>query len=48
MVFRLGLNGLMGPGEEPSFSSLGFGVLSCVELGAAFSGRSFHAGNRSA
>ena len=45
MVFRLGLNGLHGAGEEPSLCGLGFGVFSCTVLDVALSSCNFRAGN---
>ena len=37
MVFRLGLNGLKGAGEEPGLSGFCFGVVGCDKLGVALS-----------
>ena len=45
MVFCLGLNGLHGAGEGPSFCCLGFGVFSCTVFHVALSSFGFGAGN---
>ena len=48
MVFRLGLNGLVGARKEPSLGGLGFGVFGCAGRDVALSGCGFSAGNGSA